>query len=172
MLVVYCNVPPPKFEAEMRWLGSRAWFPVIIGIALRFFQSQPSHLEPLWASVGDGVRQPVESLLTEKPNYSEINAVISVMYYLLGIWLQLSLEPKLAFCGHGSSDRRHGATETSNLVIWRVSHRRVYQLLHKNIIADTDIMFVSTSSLAVRCCSHVVGTFPVLVAENYQLVNH
>jgi hypothetical protein len=70
MMIVYCNVPPLKFEAEMLLPSSRSSFPVIIGIAVRFPHSLRLHLEPFWPSVGEDVRQPVASLLTENPNYS------------------------------------------------------------------------------------------------------
>jgi hypothetical protein len=46
------------------------------------------------------------------------------------------------------------------------------QVAVKNCSTDTDVIFVSNSSLAVRWRAHAVETFAILNVENYQLVNY
>jgi hypothetical protein len=48
LMIVNSNVPPPKYEAEMRLPGSGASFPVIIGITSLFFQSALSRFGRMW----------------------------------------------------------------------------------------------------------------------------
>jgi hypothetical protein len=45
------------------------------------------------------------------------------------------------------------------------------QFAVKNCITDTEVMFVSNTSLAVRWHAHAAETFAIFIVENYQLVN-